>query len=254
MNVPDRTIHPQMLVLTELALRYGLDEVSLGFEGLGSGFPAPIGWSLILTRREYQTIYQLTGEPPELDVWAPQCLRVDARVEETPTSYFGDPEAENAYLGFDQIAAWITQEDEFIPNPTPEEQEAFGKDIELFKAIKNGWEVTRSLRRDVSLRTAELTGKTVPVQSAYKFHASNGFYNVDGHEANHATGAPVSRELSLVRDDALSDQWMFGMENGKVCPPNDMLALIRSEAPWFVPVGYFEHKEGVSGEEGEWVY
>ncbi|MFD4859842.1 hypothetical protein [Streptomyces atratus] len=64
----DRTTPASLVELAQRAVRSGrIDKVFLGFEGLGAGFPAPIGWIMYLDRVETTLAAQLGG-PGEADL------------------------------------------------------------------------------------------------------------------------------------------------------------------------------------------
>lgn len=250
MTNPER-IPARMIELTELALRYGLDVVSLGFETIGYDFPAPTGWQLGLIRRDNQTLCEL-GVSPLPDVTLDQVLNVSVGVGGEPTAYVAQGNSDDPDLDADQIAEWIVREDEYIPNPSVEEdQTRLAADSKLMiDAVNNGWSAKRTLRQDLRLLSNRLSGTSQPLPGSYQFNALNYFYNIPGHESHYGTGADVSFEMVCGRPDVLKDDWSYALNGTKQITLDDLFGMVRTQAPWFTPVAYFYED---AGDDGEWV-
>ncbi|MFI9629223.1 hypothetical protein [Streptomyces sp. NPDC052042] len=214
----DRKIPAALVGLAEEALRSGgIDEVFLGFEGLGADFPAPIGWIMHLHRVEEVLLAQ-AGLPDEGNH-----LMVSAQVGNGPTAFVGIGQD---YLDAEGIQQWIAR-------PRPEEAEAplgdLGDADLLITAVRNGWSITRKLDRYVE-----------SARCGYTFHALNNGYAVEGSTSHHSTGAPVSRQLHLSRPALPAAPWSHALAGATRVPPQDVITEISRRAPWYADVAYFD--------------
>ncbi|WP_424862997.1 hypothetical protein [Streptomyces sp. MMS24-I29] len=214
----DRTIPAALVGLAEEALRSGnVDEVFLGFEGLGADFPAPIGWIMHLHRVE-EVLLALAGLPVESNH-----LMVSAQVGGEPTAFVGIGQD---YLDAEAIRQWITH-----PRPVEAGAPIGGLDDAdmLITAVRNGWSITRKIDRNFG-----------SARCGYTFHALNNGYAIEGSASHHSTGAPVSREFRLSRPALPAAPWNHALAGATRVAPEDVIAEISRRAPWYADVAYFD--------------
>ncbi|MFJ5725500.1 hypothetical protein [Streptomyces sp. NPDC093149] len=229
----DRTIPASLVELAQRALRSGrIDEVFLGFEGLGADFPAPIGWIMHLNRVETTLAAQL-GTSDEGNH-----LVVTSQIGSEPKAFVG---IDRPVMDAEAITAWID-----LPRPT-DSGEPIGdlEDAELLiTAVRNGWSVQRELRRADHVITsrhapAEMPDR-LPLQASYQLHALNNFYNVEDTPSHRSTDAPASRRIYLRRDAVPASSWVSAMVEGSRTSPESAINEISGRAPWYADVAYFD--------------
>ncbi|WP_406004590.1 hypothetical protein [Streptomyces sp. NBC_00987] len=132
----DRTIPASLVELAQRALRSGrIDEVFLGFEGLGADFPAAIGWIMHLSRVETTLAAQLGISDVN------NHLVVTSQIGSEPRAFVG---IDRPMMDAEAITAWID-----LPRPTDSGEPIadLGDTEMLITAVRNGWSVQRELRR-----------------------------------------------------------------------------------------------------------
>ncbi|MFK0244524.1 hypothetical protein ACIQUM_07485 [Amycolatopsis azurea] len=241
MTVPDRAVPPELLDLARLALVTGLDEVQLGFEGLGAHFPAPIGWILGMTRVD--DIHIAVIESQGLSDTAaltrvPNHLRVTAQVGTSAVAFRGIGEP---YWDADNIAEWIRRSRPGIDSPAETERAAFQDDAALMLgAWQRGWTAERALRRGSQTGAAHSPYRiAVPMVVSYRFSALNYFYNVEGHIGHRDHGAPVSVDVLLSRA-SIGGDWIYSAIGLDRIPVERALATVDQAPPWHAEVAYFD--------------
>jgi hypothetical protein len=223
----DRTAPLAFRELAEIALKVGsIDHVSMGFEGLGADFPAPIGWILNMNRIDQVLLHQ-TGLSEQGNH-----MMVSAQVGQEPSAFVGFGQD---YLDAEEISQWIHHPRPGIAGPIIMDVD----DVELMiTALRNGWTAAREITR---------IGTQVGV--AYVFEALNNFYNLEGHPAHRSTGASLSRRVSLVspvRSHA-PEQAYAAFVDGVTSTAEKALAEIAEQAPWYADVAYFDD------DQEEWI-
>lgn len=227
----DRTVPASMIRLITLALETGLDKVSLGFEGMGHDFPAPIGWLLHLRRLDCYATDEQGGN----------FLTVSVRVGEEATAYVGPMHSANPYLDEAQIAAWIT-----APRPgarpyTAEECLSLAQDVQVFlAAVANGWEASRELRRGDALSLEEHlpSGQPRPVVTKYSYSALNWFYNTKKHPGYRKNGTEVSQSLTLIKAAITATTPYYCAQGMERISEVSLREKLGSPAPFTAPVAY----------------
>lgn len=223
----DRTMPQAFVELAERSLKTGtLDYVSIGFEGLGADFPAPIGWLLHMNRFGQVLLHQ-TGLSEQGNH-----MFVSAQVGEEPSAFAGVGEDD---LDAEEISQWINHPRPGIAGPTIMDVD----DVELMiTALRNGWTASREITR---------IGTQIGV--TYVFEALNNFFNVEGHPTHRSTGASLSRRISLVstvRSQA-PQQAHAAFIDGTTATAQMALAEIHEQAPWYADVAYFDD------DQEEWI-
>ncbi|MFF3127033.1 hypothetical protein ACFVRD_33080 [Streptomyces sp. NPDC057908] len=229
----DRTIPASLVELAQRAVRSGrIDKVSLGFEGLGADFPAPIGWIMHLNRVETTLAAQLGIS----DVG--NHLMATSQIGSEPRAFVG---IDRPMMDAEAITAWIA-----LPRPTDSGEPIadFGDAEMLITAVRNGWSVQRELgRADHMIMSrhapAEMSDR-LPLRASYQLHALNNFYNVEDTPSHRSTGAPVSRSIFLRRDAVPASPWVSAMAEGTRISPESAITEISVRAPWYADVAYFD--------------
>ncbi|MFC9755200.1 hypothetical protein [Streptomyces sp. NPDC056921] len=229
----DRTIPASLVELAQRALRSGrIDEVFLGFEGLGADFPAPIGWIVHLNRVETTLAAQLGISDVN------NHLVVTSQIGSEPRAFVG---IDRPMMDAEAITAWID-----LPRPTDSGEPIadLGDTETLITAVRNGWSVQRELRRADHMimsrhAPAEMCDR-LPLGASYQLHALNNFYNVKDTPSHRSTGAPVSRTIFLRRDAVPAGPWLSAMAEGTRISPESAISEISVRAPWYADVAYFD--------------
>lgn len=230
-TVVDRTPPASMLRLIKLALETGLDKVSLGFEGMGYDFPAPIGWLLHLRRLDSYAADEEEGN----------YLTISARIGHEAEAYVGPVDNEEPYLNEEQIAAWITAPRPGARDYTPEEKAQFAQDTELFlAALEKGWQSSRGLRREDALGLEEhLPSQTPrPLVTKYNFAALNWFYGIEGHAGYNKNGTEVSENLTMIKAAITATAPYYCARGIERISQETLLAKLATQTPFFAPVAY----------------
>ncbi|MEV7952898.1 hypothetical protein [Streptomyces sp. NPDC088141] len=229
----DRTIPASLVELAQRALRSGrIDEVFLGFEGLGADFPAPIGWIMHLNRVEITLAAQLGIS----DVG--NHLVATSQIGSEPGAFVG---IDRPMMDAEAITAWID-----LPRPTGSGEPIadLGDAEMLITAVRNGWSVQRELRRADHMITSRHTPAEMPdrlpLQASYQLHALNNFYNVEDTSSHRSTGAPVSRMIFFRRYAVPASSWVSAMADGTRISPEGAVNEISVRAPWYADVAYFD--------------
>ncbi|QXV57432.1 hypothetical protein CVV72_10815 [Amycolatopsis sp. TNS106] len=220
----------------------GLDEVHLGFEGLGAEFPAPIGWMLCLTRLDdiHLAVLETLGlADTEAHTHVPNRLRVTAQIGATVEAFRGLGEP---YWDAGNVAEWIRRPRSGIDTATDAELAAFQNDAELMiGAWQRGWTAERSLRRGSQTEAAHSRHRiAVPIGVSYRFSALNHFYNVDGHPGHRDGGTAVSIDVLLSRA-SIGGDWIYSAIGLDRLPVESALATVHKAPPWHAEVAYFDN-------------
>lgn len=208
---PDRSIPQELIDLALLAIKRGAQSVSLGYEGLGYDFPAPIGWLLWIHRFEHG---------------------VDDAADGTHTML-----THQVGCALDDILppAWLATA---AADGTPDATVIDGH-LELFEAgVKNGWGMTytRQFRQhEVWTRTCARSGMqdTIGLQHVLKGNAPNWSRTPD-------STAPTSVELSLAVHEKQPTKAVAGViaDEYSVISRSSFESSLHTRAPGFARVAY----------------
>lgn len=238
----DRTLPAEMIDLARLALSTGLDEVDLGFEGLGADFQAPIGWSMILFRMTDPGTAQHKQEH----------LRITAQVGEEPSAYHPDHYPAEGMWGSAQIRQWILatpSHPDLAVSPA-----RLGRAAEterMVQAWKLGWSASRTLgwgeKLNFERRYSHLGELPLPV--SYRYGSLNWFYNSEGHPEHRDNDTEVSYDIRLSRQ-GFDGKWIYisdGMdtlEDGgrqiRHMSIEDAHARVAEAPPWHAEMAYYD--------------
>lgn len=221
---PDRSIPQELIDLALLAIRRGAQSVSIGHEGLGYDFPAPIGWMLWIHRVEHGAEGTADGDHAMI------------------THQIG------CDLGDIVAPAWLTE----AAADGTEDAIVIEGGLELFETgLKNGWAMsyTREQREHgVWLRTCAREGfeDDLGMRHVLKGYAANYGWTPESTE-------PTSVEISLsiypsnrrlpLDGESVS---MIGDEYSDL-DRAQFESMLQATAPGFAPVAY------VDDELEEWV-
>lgn len=204
----DRSLPQSMKNIAREAILHGFCDVYLGFEGLGSGYPADIGW-LIHLKKTYDS-----AEGP---------LIVNHQIGTKASAYVG---FRRPRWSSRKIHAWIKK--------GTVKNEAHTADANLMiNAWANGWSVDQ--------RFSTFT-------TSFDFSASNHFYNIKGHPESRFNGKEVSYKIIVSRSPKGQTRAYDGMidDGGYRAPryvdPEAALEKVSKRAPWYADVAYFDKR------------
>ncbi|MFE6966934.1 hypothetical protein ACFVAJ_17620 [Agromyces sp. NPDC057679] len=257
-----------LLEVAREAIGLGFSEVNLGFMYLGSDFPSPIEWALMLLKRTNR--HDAGPDAPRVHV------RLSAQREDSvPTAYVGPYDALDPYWSVDQVRAWMQEsveaDGEYIPAWTPVTDETVQKQLltdwgAFREGVLSGWTMKHEARwndlrnwQNLENRVSERDGRDarqlgpVPGTSLH-WDSSNSFYNEKKHPAYRGKkddGAPVSvggHSTRAIGFDNGSERRMYRQLNGHPymaeISAEEMAETLQATAPWFVRVaGYDEDRE-----------
>lgn len=221
---PERSVPQGLVDLAILAIRCGAHKVSLGHDSLGFDFHAPIGWLLWIT--QYDPALQPEGDD--------------------------DEDEDNSALEWHQIGcdpsditapAWLA------------ESAADGSDdlvviedlLELFQAgVANGWDVAYE-RHESEHLIFQSIAKTYSIENPsgmrHQLRATANNWAYDS--IAHARGDHALTEVVLsVCEGSQPDVLAFSDDGGthRQVEWSHAAALLRTTAPDFVPVAYFDYQ------------
>lgn len=239
-----------MLELARLAIERGFDRVELGFGGLGSDFPAPIGWCLHLEPISYPYVNALEFHEREDDVAeiknaGPIHLAIMMQVgDEEPAAYVhAEAGGPFTHWGAEQIRTWICAERRSALVLDDDARAACREHADrMLEAWSNGWVAGRTIDRTWSL----MLGRSMLLPSVHQtFTARNYAYEIAGNPFGRGSGAPYSRELTFSRMGLTGEPFHQGAVVDHQLPlipmeMIDILAEIAAPQPWYAPVATYD--------------
>lgn len=242
-SAPIQSIPHVMLELARLAIEQGFDNVSLGFEGLGYDFLAPIGWRVHLEPVSYENASLDKAEvstddgPDHISFW----MMVD---QNEPAAFIKvGPDSSAVYWGAEQIRAWICRDRPGTMTLNDTDRAACHQHAnQMLEAWSNGWVAERRIDRTLS-RVPQMTD--YPAQVHQTFIAYNYAYGATEHPLDKDACIPYCRSLKISRKGLTGESYRQGAFVNHQLPfilmeLDDILAEIASPQPWYVPVARFD--------------
>ncbi|ADK69020.2 hypothetical protein [Gordonia sp. KTR9] len=237
----NRNMPAEFAELMELAVAGGnIDEVSLVFEGLGYDFHAPIGWLLYLRKVAPELSVEADGKTTSDS--EPNLICVDSQVSRpTPSSYVGvcPRSGEAQYWDAAAIKRWIEAPRHAGTAGEPVMSPAEHVQM-MVTAAKQGWSVTREIRRYGRRHTAALIPSlNIPTSMSYRFEAHNYSYNDETSEHYRGAGAELSMSLALGTTEQ-STTWNYALRDSERVDPAEIVAEVSQTPPWHTRVARFD--------------
>lgn len=232
---PDRTPPAELIYLVRLAIRQGLDTVSLHFESLGADFPAPIGWMVNLDRYDPAYVNHLNSSG-QSECISCNHLTIMTQINSEISGFTGEG-TDISQWGIKEIREWILADRPQVDTPDDDAEIAWQVDaMQMTTAWKLGWNAKRSIQRMAGDR----------IYTEYTFEADNYFYNVVEHPAHRDTGTKVS-EMMMLSKEGYSGEWVYAAiddldeyNRPTQIDPHAALDRLTQHPPWHAQVAYFD--------------